>query len=238
MRRADRLFQLVQLLRGRRLSTAQWLADELGVSTRTVYRDIADLARSGVPVRGEAGVGYALEHGFELPPLTFNHAEIEALVLGARMVEAWADPELRDAARAVLAKVDAVLPATLRETLAATALFAPHTRDWRVPDHLADLRRAVTEHREVRFAYTSGKGLVSERTVQPVGLHFWGRTWSLAAWCGLRDTWRGFRIDRMREVSVLDESFDPSERGGLEAYLRHMQTEADEEGWTLPGGLG
>lgn len=237
MRRADRLFQLVQLLRSRRTCTAGWLAGELGVSVRTVYRDIADLERSGVPVRGEAGVGYALEHGYELPPLTFNHAEIEALVLGARMVAAWGDTELQNAAHSVLAKVDAVLPTTLRETLAATALFAPKTGSWPVPEHLADLRRAVTDHRRIAFAYTSHKGESTVRTVEPVGLHFWGRTWSLAAWCHLRENWRGFRIDRMTAVQVGDERFDPAEHGGLDAYFRHLQAEADAEGWPVPRGL-
>ncbi len=237
MRRADRLFQLIQLLRNRRTSTAGWLADELGVSTRTVYRDIADLQCSGVPVRGEAGVGYALERGYELPPLTFNRAEIEALVLGARTVAAWSDTELQNAARSILNKVDAVLPVMHREMLAATALFAPKTDTWPVPEHLADLRRAVTAHQKVTFAYTSMKGKLSVREVEPVGLHFWGRTWSLAAWCHLRQDWRTFLVDRMTEVKASNDSFDPAKRGGLDAYFTHVKTAAVEDGREVPDGL-
>src|ERR1700736_2952047 len=125
MRRADRLFRIVQLLRRRKLTTAKQLADELEVSERTVYRDVADLVGSGVPIRGEAGVGYALERGFDLPPLMFTEDELEALVLGARVVESWADASLAQAARQVLEKVEAVLPERLQDRVSRAALFAP-----------------------------------------------------------------------------------------------------------------
>lgn len=238
MRRADRLFQIVQLLRQRRLTTAAELARELGVSQRTVYRYVADLTRSGVPIRGEAGMGYALERGYELPPLTFNHAEIEALVLGMRMVSAWADPELQEAAGLAMAKVDAVLPTALRQTLARTALYAPKWDRNPVPTHLTALRRAVAEHRPLRFRYISRKDSHTARTIEPVGLHFWGNNWSVAAWCRLREDWRAFRADRMSDVELLDATFDPEERGGLAAYLDHIAVEADETGFSLPRGLG
>jgi biotin operon repressor len=125
MRRADRLFQLVQLLRLRRAATGRELAETLGVSLRTLYRDIRDLAHSGVPIRGEAGVGYRLDRGFELPPLTFSGAELEGLVLGARMVATWGDAELAGAVRSAMTKIEAVLPEGLRRVLLETALFAP-----------------------------------------------------------------------------------------------------------------
>ena len=125
MRRADRLFRLVQLLRNRRLVTAHWLAGELGVSKRTIYRDIRDLEYSGVPIQGEAGVGYQLQRGYELPPLTFNAAEIEALVLGARIVATHGDEEIAMAARSAMEKVESVLPPALREVLTRTQLYAP-----------------------------------------------------------------------------------------------------------------
>ena len=124
MRRADRLFQIVQLLRRRRLTTAAQIAERLEVSERTVYRDIRDLSLSGVPVLGEAGVGYRLGRDFDLPPMMFTVDEIQALVLGARMVESWGDEELRRAARDVLTKVEAVLPPSKRHRVHDTALFS------------------------------------------------------------------------------------------------------------------
>src|SRR3954462_2171054 len=126
MRRADRLFKLVQLLRRSRLVTAQKIASELEVSERTIYRDVRDLALSGVPIRGEAGVGYALAHGFDLPPLMFTEEELEALVLGARVVQSWADPALAKAADSALAKIEMVLPERLRSMAGAKALLAPN----------------------------------------------------------------------------------------------------------------
>ena len=151
MRRADRLFQLVQVLRGRRLSTARQLAARLGVSERTVYRDVRDLVASGVPVEGAAGVGYRLR-GFDLPPLMFTAEEVEALVLGARIVESWADPQLARAASEALAKVEAALPRERRHLVRDTPLFAPddHARA-EVTVDVAALRAAARESRRLRF---------------------------------------------------------------------------------------
>lgn len=205
MRRADRLFRIVQFLRNRRFATAAQLAEELEVSVRTVYRDIADLGASGVPVRGEAGVGYTLDRGFELPPMTFSAGEIEALVLGARIVEAWADPALAEAARSVLHKVESVLPESLRGVLQSTALFAPGGR-WTASRAvwLAEVREGIAGHRLLTFDYVRADGESSRRTVRPLGLYFWGNKWSLAAWCELRQAYRNFRPDRMAEVTLGD----------------------------------
>ena len=133
MRRADRLFEIIQLLRRKPTVRARELGDALEVSERTIYRDIRDLMASGVPIEGEAGVGYVLQAGFDLPPLMFKEAEIEALVLGARIVESWADTELADAATDAIAKIEAVIPERLRGFMANTALLAP-----RHPLHGAD----------------------------------------------------------------------------------------------------
>lgn len=224
MRRADRLFQLVQVLRSRRFATGDQLAVELGVSRRTVYRDIADLARSGVPIRGEAGVGYRMERGYELPPLTFNEQELEALVLGARMVAAWGDPDLAAATRAAMTKVEAVVPKAMRRILFETALFVPD-RPWapEMISGLGQLRRAVAERHKVRFGYTRADGEGSARTVRPLGLWFWGTSWSMAAWCELRGAYRNFRPDRMESLEVLDEVFDDSDGIGLQAFLREVE---------------
>ncbi|HJU84099.1 MAG TPA: YafY family protein [Holophagaceae bacterium] len=219
MRRADRLFQIVQLLRRDRISTGARLAKELGVSERTLYRDIADLMASGVPIESEAGVGYRLPRHFELPPLMFTADEVEALVAGARMVEAWADPGLREAAGSLLRKAEAVLPS--RRKLEELPILVP---DFHVPERaaafLGELRVALREHRKVRVHYARRDGQSSERVLQPLGLAFWGSGWSLAAWCELRDEFRTFRPDRIRELTLLDETFEPEAGRSLEAYLR------------------
>lgn len=224
MRRADRLFHLVQLLRTRRFNTAAQLADELRVSLRTVYRDVRDLVDAGTPIEGEPGVGYRLRPGYELPPMTLAGDEIEALVLGMRMVEAWGDPELAAAARSVATKVEGVLPETLREVLLRTALFA-HSGPWTqvASSELGTLRHAITERRKLRFGYERADGQHSERDVRPLGLYFWGKTWSLAAYCELRGDYRNFRPDRMRGVTLLDEPFDDSDGVSLAAFIRQMQ---------------
>ncbi len=226
MRRADRLFRLVQLLRLRRSATGQQLADELGVSLRTVYRDIRDLEYSGVPIRGEAGVGYRLDRGFELPPLTFSEAELESLVLGARMVATWADPELADAVRSAMTKVEAVLPEGLRRIVLDSAMFAPDFPRTQEMSRDVDLmRRAIGERRLLAFGYQRADGDRSERNVRPLGLYFWGSKWTLAAWCELRGDYRSFRPDRMRGVAVLDRRFDPEDGIDLAGFLERVRAE-------------
>ncbi len=231
MRRADRLFRLVQVLQAKRFATGQQIADELSVSKRTVYRDIADLQRSGVPIEGEAGVGYRIDRGFELPPLTFNGEEIESLVLGARIVASWGDSELADAVRSAMAKIEAVLPEPLRRVLLETALFAPGRPDRAIAtEDLALLRHAVGEHRRVGFAYARADGATSVRTVRPLALYFWGSKWTLAAWCEFRSDYRSFRPDRMKDVCVLDETFDGSDGIHLKAFLEHAESRTRERG--------
>jgi predicted DNA-binding transcriptional regulator YafY len=227
MRRADRLFRIVQRLRRRGVVTARALAESLEVSERTIYRDVRDLILSGVPVQGEAGVGYALPAGFDLPPLMFTEEEIEALVLGARMVESWTDPALAEAARAALTKIDNVLPARLRERIPDARLFAPgfHVRQ-AMTDNLGPLRSAIAARKKVHFAYQDASAAATERTVQPLGLFYWGAKWSLGAWCELRDGFRDFRVDRMSRLAVLPEAFPPIAGRTLADFFRHHQEEA------------
>ena len=154
MRRADRLFEIIQFMRRKDLVRARDLSEALEVSERTIYRDIQDLIASGVPIEGEAGVGYVLKAGFDLPPLMFNEQEIEALVLGARIVESWADPELAAAASNVIAKVEAVIPDRLRDYMANTALLAPpHHYMEPIKFDMAELRRALRSQLKVHFRY-------------------------------------------------------------------------------------
>jgi len=224
LRRADRLFRLVQLLRVRGFRTAATLAQELEVSARTVYRDVADLIASGVPIDGEAGVGYRLLPGYELPPLTFNREEIEALVLGARMVEAWGGEELTASAKSAIGKIEAVLPAPLRDALINTALFAPSGPWMRgFIAALDPLRRAIADRRKVRFGYVDENAAPTERVVRPLGLYFWGAKWSLAAYCELRRDYRNFRPDRMRDLALLEEAFDTGDGIDLAGFLEHME---------------
>jgi predicted DNA-binding transcriptional regulator YafY len=223
MRRADRLFQVIQLLRRRHVVTAAALARELAVSERTVYRDIHDLMASGVPIDGEAGVGYTLRRGFDLPPLMFTSEEIEAMVLGARVVTSWGDAALARAAESALARVEAALPDALKAKMAATPLYAP---GFHVPQHvvatLAELRGAIDEQRRAWMAYTSADESKTERTVRPLGLFFWGSNWTVSAWCELRDDFREFRLDRIRDLRVLDERFELEPGRTLADLLRKM----------------
>lgn len=232
MRRADRLFHLVQLLRAQKSVTGAELAAQLRVSLRTVYRDIDDLRATGVPILGEAGVGFALQRGFELPPLTFEQEELEALLLGARMVRRFADAELAEAADRVMLKVEAVLPAALRERLRA-ALYVPGRVDLdrdellggqsRVPgadERLSRLRQAIAERRRVRLSYAREDGTSSARDISPVGLYFWGRVWSLGAHCSLRQGWRTFRVDRIEDLKLLKDPIPPEH--SAEAYGEAM----------------
>ena len=224
MRRADRLFQIVQLLRSRRTVTARWLAVELEVSERTVYRDIQDLSRSGVPVHGEAGVGYALLAGYELPPMTFTPEEITALVAGARMVERWTDPELAAAARAAIRKIEAVVPSTMREKLQSTMIFAGPRFAQEPPNWLGPIRRAIDERLKLSISYVRSDGAASERTIAPLALYFWGSKWILGAWCDKRQDYRAFRPDRIVDLNTLAETFELSDDGiSLQAFLRSAE---------------
>ena len=224
MRRADRLFQLVQLLRSRKLRTAAELGEELSVSARTVYRDVADLVGSGVPIEGEPGVGYRLRKGYELPPLTFNTEELTALVLGARMVQAWADDELAQAASAALTKIEAVVPEPLRSIVTDSTLFAVSGSFSRLMTaELGLLRRAISDRRKLRFRYAREDGEASERVVRPLGLYFFGAKWLLASYCELRSDYRSFRVDRMHDHELLDDAFDPTDGIDLPTFLLRVR---------------
>jgi predicted DNA-binding transcriptional regulator YafY len=223
MRRADRLFQIVQILQHRRVTTAARIAERLAVSERTVYRDIRDLSLSGVPIEGAAGVGYRLGKDFELPPLMFTVDEIQALVLGARMVESWGDELLQRAAQSALEKVHAALPEGERGRVHNTALFS---LSFHVPPavrtQLGRLRHAIDDRHRVALRYHDREGEVTCRTVRPLGLYFWGSAWTLGAWCELRVGFRNFRLDRIDEADVLDSTFVLEPPVTLADYVRSM----------------
>jgi predicted DNA-binding transcriptional regulator YafY len=220
MRRADRLFRIVQYLRGRRLTTAQQLAHWLQVSERTIYRDVRDLSITGTPIEGEAGVGYRLKGGMELPPLQFELEEIEALVLGARMVEAWSGPQLGAAAVAALAKVASALPADRRRWLETSRAYVPAMHiPKQIGERFEKLRYAIRERRVVDFVYADDKKQLTGRCVRPLSLYFWGEHWTLGAWCELRKDFRSFRIDRVIRLKLSDRKFNDEAGKRLSDFL-------------------
>ncbi len=226
MRRADRLFDIVQALRGRRLTTARFLAERLGVSERTIYRDIQDLSISGVPIQGEAGVGYQLAKNFDLPPIMFEQAEIEALLVGARMVSAWGGTRLANGAERAMGKIAAVLPASKRAALDTTQIFVPN---FQINKQLAatfdSLHEAVNAKRIVTFAYEDEAKRGSQRRVRPLSLHFWGERWTLAAWCETRRDFRSFRLDRLTHLNIEHTTFRDEPGRTLADFLRMMARE-------------
>ncbi|WP_029921297.1 helix-turn-helix transcriptional regulator [Nevskia soli] len=229
MRRADRLFQIVQYLRGRRLTTAAQLADWLEVSQRTVYRDIQDLERTGVPIEGEAGVGYRLRPEFDMPPLMFTYEEVEALVAGARMIGSWGSPQLRQASELALAKIAAALPEARRIELERTRLYAMSYADPAVGDVLDTLRHVIAGRVVTLLDYKDAASQASTRHVWPLGLYFWGNVWSLAAWCELRRDFRNFRLDRIGGAFSTERQY-PDEAGfRLEDFVRAMRSKKAEK---------
>lgn len=230
MRRADRLFQLTLLLGRGKILTGDWLAERLAVSKRTVYRDIRDLSGTGVPIEGEAGVGFRLRRGYHVPPLMFTPEELQALVFGARLVQSCADEALSAAAEAVLAKVDAALPAHLKPQLEDTGLLVP---DFRVSPEimhvLRELRGAVSGRRRIVFRYTQGDGTTIDARVRPLCLRYVGGTWTLGGWSELEAAFRAFRVYRILELVLTDDRF-AFERG---RELAEFLTAADRLGAVL-----
>jgi len=221
MRRADRLFHIVQLIRGRRLTTAAFLAERLEVSERTVYRDVADLQHQGVPIEGEAGVGYRLGAGFELPPLMFSEGEARALVAATRLAQAWLDPAMARDAEQALGKILSILPRQTRAAAESLALYAPtFSVDPAIQQHLQTLREAVQLRRTVTMDYRDVAGQASQRSVRPLGCFFWGRVWTLAAWCESRNAFRTFRLDRMDALQVQATVFRDEPGKTLSDFLR------------------
>jgi predicted DNA-binding transcriptional regulator YafY len=223
MRRADRLFQIVHYLRGRRLTTAAQLAGWLQVSERTIYRDIRDLSLTGVPVEGEAGVGYRLAAHFELPPLMFTREEIEALAGGLRILQAWGSPELGRGASSAWAKLAAALPDVQRVELERTRLFAPDFVVHDVGALIDTMRHAIAARSVLMLDYRDAQAAVSQRRVWPLGLYFWGEVWSLGAWCELRGDFRNFRIDRIVAAHDSGATFPDQSGRRLEDFVRRMR---------------
>lgn len=199
MRRADRLFQIVQYLRGGRVVTARSLSERLEVSERTIYRDVADLIGSGVPIEGEAGIGYIMRAGYDVPPLMFTKSEVSALVAGIRLIRAWGGAEMARSAEEALVKIDAVLPEAERSHADRVPIHAMSmgALDDATRERIDRLEKACDGRLRLSFDYADKNGTKSRRTVRPLGMWFWGQVWTLATWCELREDFRMFRIDRI-----------------------------------------
>jgi predicted DNA-binding transcriptional regulator YafY len=224
MRRADRLFQIVQTIRGRRLTTAAHLAQRLEVSERTIYRDVADLQTQGVPIEGEAGVGYRLGKGFDLPPLMFTTQEAQALVAAVRIAQSWLDPALAAASVDALSRVMSVLPSAERAAAESLLIIVPSVGlEPGTQRLLQQLREAAQTKHLAHITYRDAKDASSERTVRPLGVFYWGAVWTLAAWCEVREGFRSFRIDRIETLDVLERHFADEPDKTLADLLRKVR---------------
>ncbi len=212
MRRTDRLFDLIQTLRDGRLHTARAMADRLEVSTRTIWRDMATLIAQGLPVEGERGIGYILREPITLPPLTLTADEVQALTLGLQLVTSGADPSLAVAAASLRGKIAAVLPSRAMAGAGTETWIFPGAEAMSAARHLPDLRRAIRLRERVVISYPDSGGSPTRRPVRPLILEFWGRVWTLAAWCEARADFRSFRVDRIAILTLTGETF-PNEPG-------------------------
>ena len=218
MRRTDRLFDLIQILRDGRLHRASDMAAALGVSTRTIWRDMASLITSGLPIEGERGVGYILSAPTTLPPVALTRDELEALRLGVQLVTSSADPALARAATSLRAKIGAVTPDAARDSGSDTFVFTS-AEAARAAPHLGMIRRALRAHERLWLRYATASGKVSERLVRPLQLEFWGRAWTLTAWCELRNDFRVFRIDLIEGLDMRGGPFAPEPGKTVDDYL-------------------
>lgn len=238
MRRADRLIELIGHLRQGKLVTADELARRVEVAARTVYRDIASLQAQGFPIEGQAGVGYILRGPVDLPRLTFDHDQLEALALGLAYVSEVGDPALAGAARAARAKIDAVWAGQQAPGVIDRRIRAHQGPDRKAPAFAAALRRALRTRRLVSFRYIGAQGHESERQVHPLALTAFSDGWFLIAWCSLREGFRIFRLSHMTHVVVLDETFANEAARDLAAFLaqKTVKSADPEYAATLIGG--
>ena len=220
MRKADRLFHLTNLIRVKQPITADEVAEELGISVRTVYRYIDDLSVSGIPIYGIRGIGYQLHESYELPPLNLNEAEIDALVLGIKMVSTWTSDSLSQAARSLSNKIESVLPEHVRNEY-SPIVYAP---DLSVREYEREIwgqcYEAIKKRYIVLIRYETPDGNLTHRKVYPLGLFYWGGKWTLGSWCTLRESFRDFRLDRMVEIKIIKERYEKTDSINLQESMK------------------
>lgn len=224
MSRTERLLDLMQILRTHRYPvTATSLAAELGISVRSLYRDIATLQSQGAKIDGEPGLGYILRPGFTLPPLMFSEEEIEAIVLGSRWVAERTDTRLARAARDALAKIAAVLPAELRHELDSSSLLvAPSYGIENSDEQMAQVRHAIRAERKLDITYRDLKHDLSQRTIWPCALAFFDQVRVIVAWCELRQSFRHFRVDRITGLTVTESRYPKRRQALIKEWRQEM----------------
>ena len=230
MRKAERLFQIITLLQGRRTAlTAVQIAEQLEVSPRTIYRDIQALMLSGVPIEGEAGIGYLISNQYRLPPLMFDFDELQALLAGIRMVKAWTDPQLAEAGERAEHKIRSVLPVELKAKadlqpyrVYAKKAFAPQR------EKHGRIRQACEQQHKLFIHYQDAEGVPSKRIIWPLGLMYWGANWTVLSWCENRQDYRNFRIDRIEQLDNTGVRFETHDQCSLEHFV--SQVSVSEEG--------
>ena len=225
MRRADRLIKLVHYLRKmRRAVTASRIADDFGICQRTVYRDIQDLMNSGVPIYGEAGVGYVIDKKYYLPPIMFDPDELEAIGLGIAMVRNWTDEKFAEKAGSAFEKIQAVLPENMLlelQQLATYSLPSAARIPWEVD--FTEVRECIRYKKKIEFTYIDLKERSTRRKVRPLSLVFFGPVWLLVTWCETRRDFRNFRLDRITAMNVPGEQFRDEKGRTLQAYISSIQ---------------
>ncbi len=222
MRKADRLFQVVNIIRAHQPVTAAALAERLGVSIRTIYRYIDDLSVSGIPIYGEPGVGYSMQEDFELPPLTLTADERDALSVAVSMLSRSTGDAFHSAARSLLSKIDAVIPRKIPslDDQAIRSLAEPLSSGQM--SRWDQLREAIRAEHAVRIDYVSLRGVSSQRDIFPLGLFYWGGKWTLGAWCFLRGAYRDFRVDLINAIESVSTPLPPKHAINLVAYMAHQ----------------
>ena len=217
MRRAERLFRLIALMRANELSRGEDLAKTLEVSVRTIYRDIAHLQGSGLPVEGAAGVGYILRQGFDLPAMTFTYEQMDALALGLKFVEEAGDKEMVLAAKEVRGKIETVLPDQNKTALSDAPFFAART-GLRAPPFTKKIRMAIRGRQYILISYQDANGTITKRQIRPLSLTVFTDGWMIAGWCERRKDFRYFRLDRILNFEVLDLFFPIDRTKNLTAF--------------------
>ncbi|MFT3825840.1 MAG: YafY family protein [Chitinophagaceae bacterium] len=229
MNRIDRLHAILTHLQSKKRVTAQQLADRFDLSLRTVYRDIKALEESGVPVTGEAGVGYSVMEGYRLPPVMFTQEEAMALLLSAKLAEQLTDDSVRKQMEAAIFKVKAVLRANDKDFVdTLTPLIDIRQRP--LPDgisqqYITTILTAIGQKRVLQMVYRANyRDELTDRAIEPIGVSYYGQAWHLIAWCRLRNDYRDFRISRVQKMSVADESFENAEHPSMEQYIQQMMS--------------
>ena len=227
--RIDRLVAILIHMEGRRVTRAEDIADEFATSIRTVYRDIAALAEAGVPIVGEAGVGYSIMRGYHLPPVHFTTEEATALVTAGMLMDRFADSSLMSSMASALGKIRAVLPPDRQDHVARLErrMSLRSTRQPNQPANLFLIQKALADRTVLRISYRgSGAAEPLRREVEPLGLTYYGDRWHLIAWCRVRQDYRDFRTDRIQAIGSSAEQFGPHEDFSLNDFLRRWDDAA------------